>query len=297
MLRWDWRPACERRGGVWECVCTTVLWGRGLYDDFEFLFFFLGEGWYNYSTLAYLTRNPRAVCAAIFVLAHLPACGMTSAATCIRVSSVPCVVLSVLETSDSRGGWCLPVRHASDLRTLSAVLWTCGMASAALCFRASPVPCVVLSVMEASDKVRRTVPAGMAHIWCGGPRDRFPPHCLRHCTTCSNLSASLSLRRSEALGVVLAALEAQPSQWCGGPQDRRTPVASSVSLPSLCAAVGVVAVCRTVQHNVPSLGLTHPATTPVAGPMCVPNDRPLSGLPWHPSAGCHSSQPYSSICA
>ena len=34
----------------------------------------------------------------------------------------------------------------------------------------------------------------------------------------------------------------------------------------------------------------------VAGPMCVPNDRPLSGLPWHPSAGCHSSQPYSSIC-
>ena len=70
MLRWDWRPACERRGGVWECVCTTVLWGRGLYNDFELFFFFLGEGWYNYSTLAYLTRNPRAVCAAIFVLAH-----------------------------------------------------------------------------------------------------------------------------------------------------------------------------------------------------------------------------------
>ena len=220
MLRWDWRPACERRGGVWECVCTTVLWGRGLYDDFELLFIFLGEGWYNYSTLAYLTRNPRAVCAAIFVLAHLLACGMTSAATCFRVSC-------------SRGGWCLPVRHASDLRTLSAVLWTCGMASAALCFRASPVPCVVLSVMEASDKVRRTVPAGMAHIWCGGPRDRFPPHCLRHCTTCSSLSASLSLRRSEALGVVLAALEARPSQWCGGLQDRRTPVASSV--PAQCA--------------------------------------------------------------
>ena len=53
-------------------------------------------------------------------------------------------------------------------------------------------------------------------------------------------------------------------------------------LPSLCAAVGVVAVCCTVQHNVPSLGLTHPATTPVAGPMCVPNDRPLSGLPYIP---------------
>ena len=175
MLRWDWRPACERRGGVWECVCTTVLWGRGLYDDFELLFFGGGGLYYYYSFF-----------------------------------------LGVVVRS----------------------------------FR----------------------------------RDRFPPHCLRHCTTCSSLSASHSLRRSEALGVVLAALEAQPSQWCGGPQDRRTPVASSVSSVALCS--GVVAVCRTVQHNV-SLGLTHPATTPVAGPMCVPNDRPLSGLPWHPSAGCH----------
>ena len=175
MLRWDWRPACERRGGVWECVCTTVLWGRGLYNDFELFFFFLGEGWYNYSTLAYLTRNPRAVCAAIFVLAH-------------------------------------------DLRTLSVAVHE-------IAFR------------RTAFATARRAAACLLRTRCGAARPSV-------------------------------------SSWPRSRRGRRNG-----------AAVCKIAFRRTaffrflLSHNVPSLGLTHPATTPVAGPMCVPNDRPLSGLP------------------
>ena len=223
MLRWDWRPACERRGGVWECVCTTVLWGRGLYDDFESFFF-------------------------------------------------------------GGGGVLLPL---------------------------------------------------VFFFGCSGPRDRFPPHCLRHCTTCSSLSASHSLRCSEALGVVLAALEAQPSQWCGGPQDRFPPhcLRHCTTCSSLSAshslrcseALGVVLIERWVRRSARSLSAAlpsplHDVQQPVRfalaavqrGPQCrffsvafstmlchhfvitrthtprhhsgsgshvCPNDRPLSGLP------------------
>ena len=141
MLRWDWRPACERRGGVWECVCTTVLWGRGLYNDFE-LFFFWERVQLLYSCL--LDTQPEGC-------------------VCCDLRTRPSARLRY--DLRRRGGWCLPVWHASDLRTLSAAVHE-------IAFRRT-----------AFATARRAAACPLSH----------------------------SLRCSEALSVVLAALEARPS--------------------------------------------------------------------------------------